>query len=186
MRLTELHYEATSDVPISKGVRPQQAVGAGLQDVPLVVRQVFFKPQVKGINFIFSYTCFTLFFSVSRLTYCEMWWRVQRRWRSPPRRCTDHWSDGTQKRLTNASLTLCFFVSFSPSTSLTGSDRPNATSPPQGQQWVKVQSRSFSWTPEPCGTAEGHLLPWRTPTSQRPLTRSHSFNARCTIKEKNQ
>lgn len=35
--LTELQYEATSDVPISKGVCPQQAVGAGLQEVPFVV-----------------------------------------------------------------------------------------------------------------------------------------------------
>lgn len=41
MRLTEVHDEATGDVSISKGVRPQQAVGAGRQDVAFVVRQVF-------------------------------------------------------------------------------------------------------------------------------------------------
>lgn len=62
MRLTELHYKATSDVPISKGVCPQQAVGAGRQDVPLVVRQVFFKPQVKGIINLLSFTWFMFFF----------------------------------------------------------------------------------------------------------------------------
>lgn len=57
--LTELQYVATSDVPISKGVCPQQAVGAGLQDVSFVVRQVFLKSQMKGIFNLLRWTWFT-------------------------------------------------------------------------------------------------------------------------------
>lgn len=35
--LTELQDVSASDVPISEGVGPQEAVGASLQDVPFVV-----------------------------------------------------------------------------------------------------------------------------------------------------
>lgn len=39
----ELHDVSAGDVPVSEGVRPQQTVGAGLQDVTFVVGQVFAK-----------------------------------------------------------------------------------------------------------------------------------------------
>lgn len=41
--LTKLHDESASDIHITESIRPQQAAGAGLQEVSLVVRQVFYK-----------------------------------------------------------------------------------------------------------------------------------------------
>lgn len=42
-KLTELQDVSTSYVPISKGVCPQQAVGASLQNMSFVVWQILFK-----------------------------------------------------------------------------------------------------------------------------------------------
>lgn len=46
--LTELQDVSASDVPISEGVGPQEAVRASLQDVPFVVWQIFFQSTVLG------------------------------------------------------------------------------------------------------------------------------------------
>lgn len=78
-----------------------------------MVRQVFFKSQIKGIFNLLLATRFAP--HAFSLAYCEMWWQVQKRLRSPPRRCTDRWTGRAQNVKHNVPLNLflkVFHVTF--------------------------------------------------------------------------